>query len=148
MLSLEKDSIPLIYVTCAAFIDNMAARQWYIEECINNHWSARALDRQIGKLYYERLLASPDRSDVVKEALENLITLSPNPFRIPIRLNSQKNFVLAEIFQLNLLSKIHVTSSQSQQYVNSKHSAGMWKSTMVFLFAAPDTFLVAKKSVG
>ncbi len=34
-------------------IENTTARQWYIDEAIDNNWSARALDRQIGKLTHQ-----------------------------------------------------------------------------------------------
>jgi len=34
-------------------LENKEAREWYIRESIENNWSARALDRQISKLYYE-----------------------------------------------------------------------------------------------
>lgn len=49
-------------------IENPAARAWYTDECIANHWSVRALERQIDKLYYERLLASRDQTPVIQEA--------------------------------------------------------------------------------
>ncbi|MBG2710406.1 DUF1016 family protein [Proteus mirabilis] len=39
-------------------LKNEQARQWYINEAITQSWSARALERQIGSLYYERLLSS------------------------------------------------------------------------------------------
>lgn len=39
-------------------IENNKTRQWYMQESIEQSWSARALERQIGTLYYERLLAS------------------------------------------------------------------------------------------
>ncbi|MBE0508124.1 MAG: DUF1016 domain-containing protein, partial [Marinospirillum sp.] len=39
-------------------IENPAARQWYADEAATQNWSVRALERQIGVLYYERLLAS------------------------------------------------------------------------------------------
>lgn len=39
-------------------LKNEQARQWYINEAITQSWSARALERQIGTLYYERLLSS------------------------------------------------------------------------------------------
>lgn len=42
-------------------IENPQAREWYAQEAVSQHWSARALERQIGVLYYERLLASKDR---------------------------------------------------------------------------------------
>lgn len=49
-------------------IENPTARQWYMEEAISQNWSTRALDRQISKLYYERLLASQDKALVEAES--------------------------------------------------------------------------------
>jgi predicted nuclease of restriction endonuclease-like (RecB) superfamily len=51
-------------------IESQKARDWYATECIANNWSARALERQISSLYYERLLSSTDKSPVIKEASE------------------------------------------------------------------------------
>lgn len=56
-------------------IENPSARDWYANECINNQWSVRALERQISKLYYERLLASNDQAPVIKEAEDKTSTL-------------------------------------------------------------------------
>jgi len=53
-----------------AKIENPAARNWYMQEAIKHHWSVRALERQIGVLYYERLLASKDKTAVALEADE------------------------------------------------------------------------------
>ncbi len=33
-------------------VANQSAREWYIQESIEQNWSARALERQIDKLYY------------------------------------------------------------------------------------------------
>jgi len=52
-------------------VENEVARQWYIDETISNNWSARALDRQISNLYYERLLSSKEKESVLSEAKEN-----------------------------------------------------------------------------
>lgn len=49
-------------------IENPKARQWYLNETIENNWSSRALDRQISVLYYERLLASQNDVAVIEEA--------------------------------------------------------------------------------
>lgn len=49
-------------------IENQSAREWYIKETIENNWSARALERQISVLYYERLLSSKDKSLIADEA--------------------------------------------------------------------------------
>lgn len=51
-------------------IENLNAREWYIGETIANNWSVRALERQIGTLYYERLLSSSDKAPVIGEASE------------------------------------------------------------------------------
>ena len=49
-------------------VENLAAREWYLREAISQNWSSRALDRQIGVLYYERLLSSKDKALVEAEA--------------------------------------------------------------------------------
>ncbi|WP_439258072.1 PDDEXK nuclease domain-containing protein [Lonepinella sp. BR2271] len=49
-------------------VENEQARLWYMNEAIEQHWSARALDRQISVLYYERLLASQNKTPVMIEA--------------------------------------------------------------------------------
>lgn len=49
-------------------VDSETARIWYMNEAAAQNWSSRALERQIGTLYYERLLASRDRAAVEQEA--------------------------------------------------------------------------------
>ncbi|MCL5042065.1 MAG: PDDEXK nuclease domain-containing protein [Gammaproteobacteria bacterium] len=60
-------------------IENPAARQWYADEAADENWSVRALERQIGTLYYERLLASKDKSTVEQEAQEKTEPLQDDP---------------------------------------------------------------------
>jgi predicted nuclease of restriction endonuclease-like (RecB) superfamily len=60
-------------------IENQNARAWYIDEAIANNWSARALERQISTLYYERLLSSKERAPVIEEANENTQALQTDP---------------------------------------------------------------------
>jgi predicted nuclease of restriction endonuclease-like (RecB) superfamily len=55
------------------------ARHWYMEESANLNWSSRALDRQINTLYYERLLMSRDKADVIEEATTNIAAMKPHP---------------------------------------------------------------------
>ena len=52
-------------------IENKSAREWYMNESVENNWSARALDRQINSLYYERLLSSKEKAPVESEAQKN-----------------------------------------------------------------------------
>ena len=55
------------------------ARQWYVTEAAAQNWSARALDRQIGTLYFERLALSSDKAGVAAEANANIAALPPAP---------------------------------------------------------------------
>jgi len=57
-------------------VENEQARRWYMDETATQNWSSRALDRQIGTLYYERLLASRDREPVEAEARANTVALT------------------------------------------------------------------------
>ncbi|MEO6322298.1 MAG: PDDEXK nuclease domain-containing protein [Polaromonas sp.] len=60
-------------------VSSAEARQWYANEAATQNWSSRALDRQIGTLYYERLLLSGDKASVAAEATAKLAALSPTP---------------------------------------------------------------------
>ena len=60
-------------------VESATARQWYVEEAANLNWSSRALDRQINTLYYERLLMSRDKADVIEEASTNIEAMKSNP---------------------------------------------------------------------
>jgi predicted nuclease of restriction endonuclease-like (RecB) superfamily len=60
-------------------VDNVDARDWYMNEAASENWSSRALDRQIGSLYYERLLASRDKVAVMAEASELIAPLNHSP---------------------------------------------------------------------
>ena len=60
-------------------VEDDDAREWYINETISQNWSSRALDRQINRLYYERLLSSRDKKAVRAEAEEKIAELPPSP---------------------------------------------------------------------
>lgn len=60
-------------------IENEQARTWYMQEAAHQHWSVRALERQVGVLYYERLLASKDKQPVEQEAQEKTTELIETP---------------------------------------------------------------------
>lgn len=48
-------------------VENEAARQFYLEECVKANWSTRQLERQINSFFYERLLSSQHKEDVSAE---------------------------------------------------------------------------------
>jgi predicted nuclease of restriction endonuclease-like (RecB) superfamily len=60
-------------------LDNPAAREWYLRDAVRQSWSVRALERQIGTLYYERLLSSRDKLPVEAEAKTKTAPLADNP---------------------------------------------------------------------
>ena len=59
-----------------ARLENPAARDCYLQEAIGQNWSVRALERQIGVLYYERLLSSKDKALVTAEATQHTAPLA------------------------------------------------------------------------
>ena len=55
------------------------AREWYMQEAVKANWSVRALERQIGTHYYERLLSSREKEPVIEEAKEKTKELQLTP---------------------------------------------------------------------
>lgn len=60
-------------------VDSEIARTWYMNEAAEQNWSSRALERQIGTLYYERLLSSQDRAAVERDASTHLAHMNSTP---------------------------------------------------------------------
>jgi len=60
-------------------IENPKARAWYQQEAIEQSWSVRALNRQINKLYYERILSSHDATSIALEAKEKINAMEAEP---------------------------------------------------------------------
>ncbi|NEO88048.1 MAG: DUF1016 domain-containing protein [Spirulina sp. SIO3F2] len=64
-------------------VDTLEARLWYMQEATAQNWSTRVLERQIGTLYYERLLANPNPEQTLAEP-------QPTP---PAQTHAPQNFV-------------------------------------------------------
>ena len=45
-------------------VENDAARNFYLDECVKANWSTKQLERQINSFYYQRLLSSKDKESV------------------------------------------------------------------------------------
>lgn len=58
-------------------VENSAARQFYETEAVQSNWSRRDLERQIGSLFYERLLASADKTAMLEGIRQEAIPLNP-----------------------------------------------------------------------
>ncbi|MDP8052216.1 PDDEXK nuclease domain-containing protein [Pasteurella atlantica] len=92
-------------------VEDPNARQWYLQETIEHNWSVRALDRQISVLYYERLLASQNKSVVAQEAedkTESLKETVQDYLRDPYILDF-----------LNLQDKTYQESNVEQAIINN-----------------------------
>ena len=71
-------------------VKSQSARDWYETESLEQNWSVRTLQRNIDTLYYDRLLASQDKTPVVEEMQEKTKESQLN------RLEFIKNPVIAE----------------------------------------------------
>jgi predicted nuclease of restriction endonuclease-like (RecB) superfamily len=60
-------------------VDETSARQWYVQEAASQNWSTRVLERQIGSLYYERLLSSKDKAGMLTQTQQDLSANPPKP---------------------------------------------------------------------
>ena len=60
-------------------LENKSARDYYVDETVQSNWSVRALERQIGTHYYERIVASKDKTVVQDEAKQNTKDLELSP---------------------------------------------------------------------
>lgn len=68
-------------------VDTPEARLWYMQEAAEQNWSTRVLERQIGTLYYERLLSSPDKDRLLAETQQAAQAQTPRDFvRDPVML--------------------------------------------------------------
>ena len=75
-------------------VEDVAAREWYEREAVQQGWSVRTLDRNVSTLYYERLLASPKPGPVVAEMEEKTAELQQS------RLEFIKNPMIAEFLDV------------------------------------------------
>ena len=75
-------------------VTDKEARDWYLQEAINEMWSVRTLDRNIASQYYYRLLQSQNKK-IVKEEMNQITT----PFQQD-KLEFIKNPIVAEFLGL------------------------------------------------
>ena len=71
-------------------VPDETARLWYMTEAANEGWSSRTLDRNISTQYYDRLLKSPAKENVIAEMKEKTSDYQKNSFEL------LKNPIMAE----------------------------------------------------
>jgi hypothetical protein len=47
-------------------VENVGARNFYIQEAANQHWSSRVLERNINTFYFERILSYREKGDTIQ----------------------------------------------------------------------------------
>jgi len=60
-------------------VDGADARIWYMNEAAGQNWSTRILERQIGTLFYERLLSSKDKQGLIRDVAQEEQSQSCTP---------------------------------------------------------------------
>ncbi|MDA3854245.1 MAG: PDDEXK nuclease domain-containing protein, partial [Bacteroidales bacterium] len=60
-------------------VQDEGARVYYLTEAAQNHWSTRMLDRNISTQYYQRLIQSNNKENVVSEMLKKTESLQASP---------------------------------------------------------------------
>jgi len=70
-----RDNLTWTHYRTLLKVEDKTARDFYVEECVNENWSTRQLERQINTLYYHRILASRDKDAVRRE----IQTTEPRP---------------------------------------------------------------------
>lgn len=63
-------------------LEKPEAKDFYLQEAASSQWSVRQLERQIQSFYFERLLASPHKNLVKKEAQSTGTQLVNTPEQI------------------------------------------------------------------
>lgn len=72
-----RDQLSWTHYRLLTRVENEQARLFYQNETITAQWSTRELERQINTFYYERLLASRDKKDMLQEQRETQQALQP-----------------------------------------------------------------------
>ena len=88
-------------------VENDDARSWYEREALNEMWSVRTLERNIGTQYYFRMLASTNKESVKDEMQKNTSKYED------VKLEFIKNPVVTEFLGLPLVKEFHENDLES-----------------------------------
>lgn len=66
-----RDNLSWTHYRLLIKISKEEIREFYMDECVQNNWSTRQLERQINSFYYERLLSSQNK-DTIKNEIHEL----------------------------------------------------------------------------
>lgn len=107
-------------------VDDPAARSFYEIECVQQQWSKRQLNRQVGSSLYERLALSRDKNEVMRLSTEGQTIEKPSDII--------KNPITLEF--LGLKPDVVYTESKLEQAIISKMQSFLLEMGKGFLFEA------------
>lgn len=93
-------------------VSDSVARNWYMNECANESWAVKTLQRNVSTQYYYRLLASDNKSIVINEMQEKTATFQNDT------LEFIKNPMIAEFLGLTPNSDFSETELESAIITN------------------------------
>ena len=93
-------------------VSDSVARNWYMNECANESWAVKTLQRNVSTQYYYRLLASDNKSIVKNEMQEKTATFQNDT------LEFIKNPMIAEFLGLTPNSDFSETELESAIITN------------------------------
>lgn len=92
-------------------VENKDARNYYINEAIEQNWSTRTLERQINSLYYERILSSKNKKALKtkseKEAEKsNVLEFVKDPYVLEFLQLKQNETLYEQDLETELINKL------------------------------------------
>jgi len=93
-------------------VEKESVRIFYMEECIQNNWNTRQLERQINSFYYERLLSSKNKGLVRRETLDHGAGIQPedmikDPYVLEFLELRENTDYLENDLEQGLINKLH-----------------------------------------
>ncbi len=89
-------------------VENVKARDYYIEQTIAQNWSTRALERQINSFYYERIIPQKTKRKLVMK--QELVITNESLYSTGIN-KAQEFLTDADLFRIREQNKMAASCS-------------------------------------
>jgi predicted nuclease of restriction endonuclease-like (RecB) superfamily len=96
-------------------VENKAARTYYMNECAEENWSTRTLERQINSLYFERILSSKNKKALITKTKKennadkpNILDFVKDPYVLEFLQLNQNATLYEKELETELLNKLQL----------------------------------------
>mgnify|MGYP001818086602 CR=1 FL=1 len=109
-------------------VERENARNFYMQEAINGNWSTRQLERQINSLYFDRLLVSNDKKEIMLDIDTEKENMHPDniikdPFVLEFLDINESNRLAESDLETALIDKLHnADNTQNSILIIIQHS--------------------------